>query len=112
MNPMLGHRGCRLGLTYPEIYEMQVEAIIRAALAVKARGVDVQPEIMIPLVGTVRELKDMREMSVAVADRVMAEVGAEGRLPGRHHDRDSARRAAGGQDRRSTPTSSASAPTT
>ena len=77
MNPMLGHRGCRLGLTYPEIYEVQVEAIIRAALAVKARGVDVRPEIMIPLVGTVRELKDMREMSVAIADRVMAEVGAK-----------------------------------
>ena len=77
MNPMLGHRGCRLGLTYPEIYEVQVEAIIRAALAVKARGVDVKPEIMIPLVGTVRELKDMREMSVAIADRVMKEVGAK-----------------------------------
>ncbi|MBK7701700.1 MAG: pyruvate, phosphate dikinase [bacterium] len=77
MNPMLGHRGCRLGLTYPEIYEVQVEAIIRAALAVKARGVDVKPEIMIPLVGTVRELKDMREMSVAIADRVMKELGAK-----------------------------------
>jgi pyruvate,orthophosphate dikinase len=77
MNPMLGHRGCRLGLTYPEIYEVQVEAIIRAALAVKARGVDVKPEIMIPLVGTVRELKDMREMSVAIAGRVMKEVGAK-----------------------------------
>ncbi len=77
MNPMLGHRGCRLGLTYPEIYEVQVEAIIRAALAVKARGVDVRPEIMIPLVGTVRELKDMREMSVTIADRVMKEVGAK-----------------------------------
>ena len=77
MNPMLGHRGCRLGLTYPEIYETQVEAIIRAALAVQARGVDVHPEIMIPLVGTVRELAVLREKTEATARRVMAEVGAE-----------------------------------
>ncbi|MBU0740994.1 pyruvate, phosphate dikinase [bacterium] len=77
MNPMLGHRGCRLGLTYPEVYETQVEAIIRAALAVKSRGVDVQPEIMIPLIGTVPELAVLRELSIAVAKRVMEEVGAE-----------------------------------
>ncbi len=76
MNPMLGHRGCRLGLTYPEIYETQVEAIIRAALAVKARGVDVHPEIMIPLVGTVRELADLRELTERTAARVMEETGA------------------------------------
>ena len=77
MNPMLGHRGCRLGLTYPEVYETQVEAIIRAALAVKARGVDVKPEIMIPLVGAVRELSDLRERTIGVAEKVMAEVGAK-----------------------------------
>ncbi len=77
LNPMLGHRGCRLGLTYPEIYEVQVEAIIGAALVVKAKGVDVHPEIMIPLVGATRELADLRVLSVATAERVMKEQGAE-----------------------------------
>ena len=57
-NPMLGHRGCRLGITYPEITQMQVRAIIEAACIVKKEGVDVQPEIMIPLVGTRKELED------------------------------------------------------
>jgi pyruvate,orthophosphate dikinase len=75
MNPMLGHRGCRLGLTYPEIYEIQVEAIIRAALAVKQEGVDVQPEIMIPLTGTVREMSDSRELCHRIAGQVMEAVG-------------------------------------
>ncbi len=77
LNPMLGHRGCRLGITYPEIYETQVEAIIRAALVVKAKGVDVQPEIMIPLVGAVPELANLRKITIAVADRVQEEVGAK-----------------------------------
>ena len=77
MNPMLGHRGCRLGLTYNEIYEVQVEAIIGAALAVKAQGVDVRPEIMIPLVGARRELADLRELCVSTAERIMAEKGAK-----------------------------------
>jgi len=72
-NPMLGHRGCRLGLTYPEVYEVQVEAIIGAALEVKARGVDVRPEIMIPLVGTRRELIEMRKLCIDTAERVMRE---------------------------------------
>jgi len=72
MNPMLGHRGCRLGLIYPEIYDTQVEAIISAAIVVKKEGVDVRPEIMIPLVGTKRELSDLRERTTTVADRVMA----------------------------------------
>jgi pyruvate, orthophosphate dikinase len=75
LNPMLGHRGCRLGLTYPEIYEVQVEAIIGAALAVKSRGVDVQPEIMIPLVGALRELADLRQLCCDTAERVMQEQG-------------------------------------
>ncbi len=75
MNPMLGHRGCRLGVTFPEIYEMQVEAIIAAAAAVKKAGVDVRPEIMIPLVGTRRELSDLRTMTVRVADAVLAAAG-------------------------------------
>ncbi len=71
-NPMLGHRGCRLGLIYPEIYEMQVEAIIAAAVAVKTKGIDVRPEIMIPLTGTQRELGDLREMAVRIADGIIA----------------------------------------
>ncbi len=74
-NPMLGHRGCRLGLTYPEISEVQVEAIIRAALAVQKRGVKVLPEIMVPLVGTVRELADLRALTIRVAERVMQQEG-------------------------------------
>ncbi len=76
-NPMLGHRGCRLGLIYPEIYEMQVEAIIDAAVAVKAKGVDVIPEIMIPLTGTKRELADLREMAVGIADAIIAKSNSE-----------------------------------
>ena len=69
-NPMLGHRGCRLGITYPEIYEMQVEAIFEAAANVRAKGVNPLPEIMIPLVGTEREFSDLK----AMIDRVAAGV--------------------------------------
>ena len=69
-NPMLGHRGCRLGITYPEIYEMQVEAIFEAAVNVCAKGVNPLPEIMIPLVGTEREFSDLK----AMIDRVAAGV--------------------------------------
>jgi pyruvate, orthophosphate dikinase len=76
-NPMLGHRGCRLGLTYPEIYETQVEAIIRAALVVKSEGVDVQPEIMIPLVGAVKELGKLRVMAVELADKLIKDAGSD-----------------------------------
>ena len=71
-NPMLGHRGCRLGVTYPEIYEMQVEAIIEAAVNVKKHKVRALPEIMIPLVGTVRELADLRQMVERIAAQVLA----------------------------------------
>jgi pyruvate,orthophosphate dikinase len=77
MNPMLGHRGCRLGITYPEIYEMQVRAIFQAACDVKKAGVDVHPEVMIPLVGTVRELTLTTEMTRRVAEEVMAEKGVK-----------------------------------
>ncbi len=66
-NPMLGTRGCRLGLLFPEIYEMQVRALVRAALKVKAEGGDPRPEIMIPLVGFAEELRRMRELVVEVA---------------------------------------------
>ena len=70
-NPMLGHRGCRLGITYPEIYEMQVEAIFEAAVNVRAEGINPLPEIMIPLVGTEREFSDLK----AMVDRVAVAVG-------------------------------------
>jgi len=70
-NPMLGHRGCRLGITYPEIYEMQVRAIMEAACELSKKKVRVIPEIMIPLVGHVNELKVMRELTVRVAEEVL-----------------------------------------
>jgi pyruvate,orthophosphate dikinase len=72
-NPMLGHRGTRLGITYPEVYEMQVEAIMTAACEVAKQGVKVYPEIMIPLVGTVKELEVMRKDTEQVAERVLEE---------------------------------------
>jgi pyruvate,orthophosphate dikinase len=72
-NPMLGHRGCRLGVTYPEMYEMQAQAIMEAACELAQRKVKVIPEIMIPLVGHVNELKMMREVVVSVAERVQKE---------------------------------------
>ena len=71
-NPMLGHRGCRLGITYPEIYDMQVQAIMEAACAEAADGIEVLPEIMIPLVGTEEELRRLREHAEAVAQAVLA----------------------------------------
>jgi len=74
-NPMLGHRGCRLGITYPEIYEMQVYAIMEAACEVAKEGVKVLPEIMIPLVGHYKELEILRDMTVRVADEVMKSYG-------------------------------------
>jgi pyruvate,orthophosphate dikinase len=76
-NPMLGHRGCRLGITYPEIYEMQVRAIFQAACDVKKEGLDVHPEIMIPLVGTVKELQLTTEMTHRIAQETMQERGVE-----------------------------------
>ncbi len=74
-NPMLGHRGCRLGITYPEITEMQARAIIEAALAVKARGIDVHPEIMIPLVGSLKEIQNQANIIHATATKVFEETG-------------------------------------
>ena len=74
-NPMLGHRGCRLGITFPEIYEMQVRAIFLAACEVKKDGVDVRPEVMIPLVGTTKELQLTADMVRRVAAEVIAERG-------------------------------------
>ncbi|MBN2779413.1 MAG: pyruvate, phosphate dikinase [Bacteroidales bacterium] len=77
INPMLGHRGCRLGNTYPEITEMQARAIIEAACNLKAKGLNPKPEIMVPLVGTVAELKMQEEIIRNVAAQVFAEKGIE-----------------------------------
>ena len=74
-NPMLGHRGCRLGITYPEITAMQARAIIEAALNLKAKGIDARPEIMVPLVGTVAELKNQKTIICDTAEKVFAEKG-------------------------------------
>jgi pyruvate,orthophosphate dikinase len=76
-NPMLGHRGCRLGITYPEIYEMQVQAIIEAACELLKQKIRVIPEIMIPLVGHVKELKMMRELTISIADDVQKRYGTK-----------------------------------
>jgi pyruvate,orthophosphate dikinase len=72
-NPMLGHRGCRLGITYPEITEMQARAIIEAALLVKKQNINVIPEIMIPLTTTVREMKNQADIVRRIAEEVFAE---------------------------------------
>ncbi|NLM42129.1 MAG: pyruvate, phosphate dikinase [Firmicutes bacterium] len=77
INPMLGHRGVRLGVTYPEIYAMQARAIFEAAAELTKEGVQVFPEVMIPLVGTVQELKMMKEICVQVAEEVMKEFGVQ-----------------------------------
>ncbi len=76
-NPMLGHRGCRLGVTYPEITEMQARAIFEAASACQKRGVRVHPEIMIPLVSTVEEFRHQRKIVDRVAELVRHETGIE-----------------------------------
>src|SRR5258706_9317130 len=76
-NPMLGHRGCRLGITYPEITEMQVKAIISAACELAKEGVKVIPEIMIPLVGNVKEFQDQKAIVIRVADETMQEYGVK-----------------------------------
>jgi pyruvate,orthophosphate dikinase len=76
-NPMLGHRGCRLGMVYPEIYEMQAKAIFYAAAKLADKGMEVQPEIMIPLVGHVNELKQMRQLVIDAAEKVQEETGKQ-----------------------------------
>ena len=78
-NPMMGHRGCRLAVTFPEIAEMQTRAVIKAALAVQARHPEwkLVPEIMIPLVGEVKELKYVKDVVTAVADKLIADAGSD-----------------------------------
>ncbi len=79
-NPMLGHRGCRLAVTYPEILEMQVTAIVEAAIQCKQKNIDAQPEIMIPLVGTASELKLLREQTVHTIEAVKKAKKFDGEL--------------------------------
>jgi pyruvate,orthophosphate dikinase len=76
-NPMLGHRGCRLGITYPEIFDMQVEAIIKAAVEIKKSGKNIVPEIMIPLVGHIKELQILKDNAVAVIEKVLKASGVK-----------------------------------
>jgi pyruvate, orthophosphate dikinase len=73
-NPMLGHRGCRLGITFPEITEMQTRAIFEAACRLRKEGVNVKPEVMVPLVGTLKEFTAQKEIIVSTAELVMKEM--------------------------------------
>ena len=81
MNPMLGHRGCRLAVTYNEILDMQVTAIVEAAIACRRKRIEAMPEIMIPLVGTSHELRMLRELTIQTIERVKAAKKFNGRLP-------------------------------
>ena len=76
-NPMLGHRGCRLGITFPEITDMQGRAIFEAAVRAKRRGFDVRPEIMVPLVATVNEFENQRAILETAAQRILGAMGEE-----------------------------------
>ena len=76
-NPMLGHRGCRLGITFPEITAMQTRAILGAACELKKEGYNPCPEIMVPLIGTVQELKQQKSIILATSKEVFAEYGVE-----------------------------------
>ncbi len=76
-NPMMGHRGCRLAVTYPEIAEMQTRAVIEAAINVNKKGMTVVPEIMIPLVGEIKELKYVKDIVIKTADEVIAKAGVK-----------------------------------
>ena len=76
-NPMLGHRGCRLGITYPEITEMQARAIFEAAVQVSKKGVKVIPEVMIPLIGSVQEFEHQKKIVVDVANEVLSKAGSK-----------------------------------
>ena len=76
-NPMMGHRGCRLAITYPEIAVMQTQAVIEAAINVMRKGIKVTPEIMIPLVGDIKELKYVKDIVCKVADKIISENGID-----------------------------------
>ncbi|MBT3923638.1 MAG: pyruvate, phosphate dikinase [Nitrospina sp.] len=77
VNPMLGHRGCRLGITFPNIYSMQVRAVIEAACRLVKKGINVFPEIMVPLVGHVNEFKIVRELILEAAEEVIGKAGVD-----------------------------------
>ena len=112
LNPMLGHRGCRLGITYPEVYDMQVEAIMSSACELAKAGAEIAPEIMIPLVGTTAELEILRKNAERVCEAVIARTKTRIKYTDRHHDRGA--RAPLSRPTRSprSPTSSPLAPTT
>ena len=76
-NPMMGHRGCRLAITYPEIAKMQTRAVIEAAINVNKEGLEVEPEIMIPLVGDINELKYVKNVVCETADEIIKQAGIE-----------------------------------
>jgi len=76
-NPMLGHRGCRLGITYPEVTKMQARAIFEAAVQVAKKGIKVIPEVMIPLVGSVKELENQKALVVEIAEEVLGAAGMQ-----------------------------------
>ena len=76
-NPMLGHRGCRLGVTYPEITKMQSRAIFEAAVELSQEGITVLPEVMVPLVGTVQEFRNQRNLIRSTAEKVFSEKSVE-----------------------------------
>ena len=113
---MLGFRGCRLAIRYPEITEMQARAIFEAAVAAeKKTGKPVMPEIMVPLIAYRPEFDILRDVIVATAEAVREGDRRQARLPDRHHDRAAARGAEGRRDRRGRDrrgSSSRSAPTT
>ncbi len=113
-NPMLGHRGCRLAITYPEITEMQARAIFEAAIEARRKtGKPVSPEVMVPLVGIRKEFDIVRERHRQGCRRgVPGERGDKRRLPGRHHDRVAARRVCAPARSPRRPSFSPSAPTT
>ena len=76
-NPMMGHRGCRLAVTYPEIARMQTQAVIEAAINVNKDGMNVEPEIMIPLIGDEKELQFVKDIVTETADAIIAESGVK-----------------------------------
>src|SRR5205807_4938110 len=76
-NPMIGHRGCRLGVSYPESTEMQARAIFEAAAQVSKKGIKVIPEVMIPLIGGVKELENQKAIVVRVAEEALAKAGVK-----------------------------------
>ncbi len=98
-NPMLGHRGCRLGIVYPEITAMQARAIFEAAVQVKKEGVTVHPEVMIPLVGFRKELQNQEKIVRDDGGQGVRRDGREGGVPGRHDDRGAAGLRDGRRDR-------------